>query len=72
MTFDAAMIEVEVERACEALGIGDDDAAYVMAAHRAGDGKLLREMLARGCDYNGYVGCRLAIREGLRRLDGPG
>jgi hypothetical protein len=66
MTFDAAMVEAEIEAACESMGLSAEDAAYVMDSHRASDGKLMRTLFAHRCDYPGYVECRLAIRAGLR------
>jgi hypothetical protein len=66
MTFAAALIEADIEAACEALGLDEADTGYVIASHRASDGKLMRTMFSHRADYAGYVECRLAIRAGLR------
>jgi hypothetical protein len=67
VTFDAALEEAEIEAACDGLGLSAEDRAYVIGTHQALGNGLLTTMLARGCDYRGYVGVKLEMRAVLAR-----
>ncbi len=64
MTFDKAMEEVEVERACEALRLDDDATAFVLASYRH-SADLLRTILEHNGDHRCYVESKLLLRAAI-------
>jgi len=61
------MDEVELESACEALGLGENETDLVIDTHRRADSgpKLLRTILEHGGTYQGYVEIKIDF---IRRI----